>query len=193
MIVVAVDVDDVIADSVPELLRRYNADYNDSLKPEDITAWDLTKFVKPECGTEIYKYFDEPDFYSRVFPIDGAVRGVTLLQMNHRVVFVTAPLAGSSAKKRWLEKLGLLNNDRNYVESKDKSLIFADVLIDDGIHNLMGFRGDRIIYNQPWNAEGFVQSAFRARGWIDVVDFVRIINDHHHPQLQWRGQRQWHG
>jgi 5'-nucleotidase len=188
--IVAVDVDGVIADLQSELLLRYNEDYNDSLKLEDITAWDFVNFVKPECGANVYRYFDAPDLYDYVSPLEGAVRGVTLLQMNHRVVFVTTATDGSAgAKKRWLKDFDLLTDDKNYVECQDKSLILADVLIDDGVHNLRGFKGDRIIYNQPWNAGESVQNSFRAHGWIDVVDLVRIINDNRHPQLQWMGRR----
>ena len=41
MITVAVDVDDTCVVLVGTWLDRYNQDYNDNLKPEDITDWNI--------------------------------------------------------------------------------------------------------------------------------------------------------
>ena len=52
--IVAVDIDDVIISLVPTWLHLYNKDYKDNLSKNDITDWQIDKFVKPECGINIY-------------------------------------------------------------------------------------------------------------------------------------------
>ena len=54
--IVAVDIDDVIISLVPTWLHLYNKDYKDNLSKNDITDWQIDKFVKPECGINIYNY-----------------------------------------------------------------------------------------------------------------------------------------
>lgn len=188
--VIAVDIDGVLADLQTELLRRYNADYNDHLALKDITAWDFKNFVKPECGEHVYEYFDAPGLYNNVCVIRGAIGGVEALRANHRVIFVTTPTPKSAgAKLTWLSENGLLDNKKNYMECYDKSLVRADVLVDDGAHNLMNFKKDRILFHQPWNANDFVGGSYRARSWEDVVNFVKIINSQNHPYLNSLGIR----
>jgi 5'-nucleotidase len=172
---VAVDVDDTVADLLTAWLRRYNNDFHDWLRPEDITEWDITKFVKTDCGVSIYKYLEDPDIYNDVTPIEGAIQGVKLLRAaGHRVIFVTA--GGEASKFEWLLKYEFLDNRKDYVRCVDKSLIRADVLIDDGPHNLKDFIGERIMMLRPHNARERAEGKYWiACGWYEIPDMINDI------------------
>ena len=53
---IILDVDDVVLNLVPNWLKLYNRDFNDNLTKEQITEWNITKFIKPEAKYSIYQY-----------------------------------------------------------------------------------------------------------------------------------------
>lgn len=185
---VAVDVDETVADLLPAWLEMYNDDYGDSLRVTDITGWDLTKFVKPECGNKIYTYLT-PELYNMVDPIPGALEGVEYLRkQGHRVIFVTStPKGCEGAKLKWLvdkeflDKKGAYGDGRvydDYIEIHDKSLIRADIMIDDRPENLFSFNGYRILYRANHNLafSGSVKDISRADDWDDATHLVMVAS-----------------
>lgn len=176
MSTILVDVDGVVADTHKSWLEMYNQDYDDDLKVEEVTKWALHEFVKPECGRDIYKYLENPDFYDNTPMIDGALAGVRYLrEIGHRVIFVSAGFFES--KVRWLGRMGFLQefpypNDvrpstaTDVILCNDKSLIRGDYLIDDRHANVLNFHSTGILFNQPWNSEILYDN--RVYTWIDI-------------------------
>ena len=147
--IVAVDCDGVCADLTSEwIINRYNNDWNDNLKHEDITDWNVHQFVKPECGLKIYDYLQDPSLYDNVIPIEGAINGVFYLKsLGYRVIFVTHSTQGHSGRKfRWLFQHGFIEVEDDYVECKDKSLVNASYLLDDYVVNVNSFRGQGVLF-----------------------------------------------
>lgn len=171
--IIACDIDGVVADLHTSWLQAYNNDYGDNLKSEDVNKWELHEFVKPLCGYNIYKYLNDPSLYDNTEPVEGALTGVEALRSEgFRVVFVTSTnLHASGRKLKWLEKHGFLTlkhgvQSPDYVEMVDKSLIRADVMIDDYPVNLEGFNGLEVLFSQPWNRT--CQKFPRVAKWRDV-------------------------
>src|SRR5512137_1810696 len=97
---IAMDVDDVCAMLSETWVAKYNKDWNDNLKVNEITEWAIEKFVKPECGKRIFSYLDNPKLYDSVQPVEGARKGIKALRsMGYRVVFVTSCPIVTSARK----------------------------------------------------------------------------------------------
>ena len=173
-LVIGVDVDDVVADLMPAWLDAYNGQYDDVLRKEDITDWDMTKFVRGICGEKIYDFL-VPGLYDTVPPILGALVGtVQLRAAGHRVVFVTsANQLHPGRKRQWLMEYGFFpdksHSSIDYVEAYDKSLIKLDMLVDDGPHNIEAVTCQTIIFDQPWNRH---LKGRRAHHWGEVTDFV---------------------
>jgi len=174
-LVIAVDVDDTVANLVDPWLARYNRDFNDTLAKESITSWDIASFTKPVCGKDIYRYLDDPTLYDDVEPIPGALLAIDDMRiLGHRVIFVTSAVQKASGRKlEWLRKHGFLSTlvtervDKDYVECHDKSLVRADVLIDDRYENVKNFPGKAILFTQPWNAHETHQACMN--GWDNLV------------------------
>jgi 5'-nucleotidase len=155
-LLIAVDVDEVCADLMSEWLKRYNKSWNDSLKPEDITAWDIEQFVKPECGKKIYGILSQPGFYESVKPFPWALGAVKALRTMGRVIFVTSCARKTMDDKfDWLVRNGFLSEKReslnDFVACRDKWLIGADYLLDDAVHNVEEFRGTAFLVGHHHN------------------------------------------
>lgn len=181
--VIFCDVDDVVANLCGEWVRLYNAEYGDTLQQKNVTDWDISKFVKPECGDDIFKYLWNDNLYQGVEPIDGASEGIMQLRdLGYRVVFATScNLKMAGQKLQWLDDYGFLSMDKrgvckDYIEISDKHLLLGDTLIDDYHHNLNGFQGRRILFNASHNL-AISQNDFtfsRAANWEEVVKKLEI-------------------
>jgi len=178
-----VDVDGVCADFDVVWLDHYNKDWDDNLTEDKLTEWDMTKFVKPECGENIYAYQEIPSLYDEVEPVRGALEGVGYLRdMGWDVVFVTAATKGNAGRKYdWLVEHEFTQYTRtreDYVEIYNKGLLShkpGDIMIDDGFHNVKAWPGLGILYNRPHN----MKEAWPVRvyGWEDIDALLNEWDD----------------
>ena len=168
MYTIAVDVDDVVLDLMPKWLEHYNLDFNDNLKPKQITDWDITKFVKPEAKDKIYNYIHNKEVFEESKQVTSAWAGLSYIRlMKHRVIFVTANNP-QNVKYNWLFENGLINRTEDFVVAKDKSLIFADYMIDDSYDNVKSFCGERAwLMNKPWNMK--YDWNYRVNNWSEII------------------------
>lgn len=181
--IILVDVDGVVADLHKAWLGRYNADYNDTLTPQQITRWAIHEFTKPECGRKIYEYLLDPTLYDDVPVMEGAQEGVQKIRsLGHKVVFVSSGFF--PAKVEWLAKNGLAidfpykdgrwDTLADVVLTGDKSLVVGDILIDDYPRNLNG-RKATLLYDSPWNQE---EDKFRrVYNWGDI--YREVIEEYY--------------
>lgn len=170
-ITIGIDFDDVYGDMMERLLYRYNNDYNDNLTKASFTEWDMSKVVKPECGSKIYKYFNDPTLYNGMQIIPNATDGVMSLKtLGYRVVFITHTFEGQEGVKyKILKSHGVIDSKKDYFEAEDKSLICVDYLIDDRPLNVQATRGIGILFSQPHNA--YFGWDLRFDNWNDIVKF----------------------
>jgi len=175
--VILVDVDDVVADLITPWLNWYNNTYVDNLKPEDITDWDISKFVKPRCGQHIYDFVNHPGTYKWfVKPVRGARRVINALRAKeNRVIFVTAFNDGvkNGVKLDWLNWYGFKVMPFDYFEMNDKSMIAGDFLIDDGWHNIeTSIATYPFLYTKPWNTKYDYNN--RVSNWKEIAKLFNI-------------------
>jgi 5'-nucleotidase len=178
---IAVDVDEVCAQLLREWIMRYNARYEDTLTLDQVTEWDVSKCVKAECGMKVFDILHDPNLYDYIPPYPDAVKAINFARdRGHRVVFVTSCPKGSMDQKlTWLEKWGFLPSDvrtqRDFIAAHDKSLIQADVLIDDAMHNVDAWPRVAILINRPHNAAG-ITGHYRANSLMDAMQMINRLH-----------------
>jgi 5'-nucleotidase len=172
---IATDLDSTLNTLGATWLALYNRDYDDNLTNDDIKSWDTHKYVKPACGKRIYSYLNEPNLYIRCDVQPGAQDVINgWLKAGHEVLVVSSCARGSyDAKRDWLKVHFPGIPPDNFIASHRKDLIRADVLIDDGFHNLVNFPGERILFKAAWNIEQWHADGERleihlADGWHGV-------------------------
>lgn len=175
MYTILVDVDGVVSNLVKECLGWYNRDWNDKLKYEQIVDWDIAKFVKPECGKKFYDYFSNPDIYNCVEEIQDSKECIqTLRGYGYKIIYLTSGFF--PAKAKWLYNHGYLTSKSweyatDIVVTTDKSLIKADLLIDDGYHNIVDWHPS-LLFTQPWNKKYMVNGS-RVDNWSEIVRKIK--------------------
>jgi 5'-nucleotidase len=173
---IGIDVDDTVLRLVGEngicgtWLSLYNTEFNDNLKPEDITDWDISLFVKPEARQAIYDYLNYPDIFYAAEPVEGALEAINYLKnLGHRIVYITVTNL-ENVKSNWLIEHKFMENMTNFACLYDKSLILCDFLLDDNFTNVQNFKGQGVLLTRSWNKK-FVPKV-RCDTW---KDFVKLI------------------
>lgn len=156
--IIALDIDNVGRNFTGALTREYIKDYpehRDMLKP--ILRWGLDEFFP--IGKRIYSYFNKErayEIFERGHAYKGFVEFVHLLRARgHKVIFCTNQFPGTEKYTlRWIQVHRLDNDGICFLVNK--ALLRADILLDDGVHNLEDFErsgGVAVAFEQPWNEE----------------------------------------
>lgn len=148
------DLDSTLADIVTPWLNIYNHRFDDNLKVENITDWNIKNLVKPEARTEIFKILNEPDFYRNVKPISEVLRMARLdVASGNEVGILTSCNSNINmiaGKIKWLTKHAWFIPKWNWIFCSSKGWGNADLLVDDRVLNIEAF-----LTSNP-NARGFI-------------------------------------
>lgn len=169
--------DSCLNDLLPYWINTYNKIYDDSLKASDITDWNTSKFVKPECGKDIFKLLLAPEFFRHIPVIPDSQRVVEWLSTfdNVELYVVTAYTKSTCEDKAdWLAEHFPCIKQENIIFINDKSLVDIDYLIDDSPYNCNGFKGKYILMDYPYNRQ-FGDKYTRVFDWQGVMDYFKEV------------------
>ena len=166
---IGVDIDGVLGDQVPPILKRVNVKYGTDVAKSDIRLWD-----QPIADTDIKTEIEEAlrdSLYVATMPLMvGAREALAKLCKSHHIVVATSrPIEASQATERWLRENRLCYHE--FVNSRDiaKSSLAIEVLIDDNLDNIREFALQgrlAILFSQPWNQQRSDISKLIAAGRI---------------------------
>lgn len=148
--------DDVCYEFVAPLLSKYNLRYDDWVNYEDITEWDIHKFLKPECKN-LFKEFATEEFFEGLSIPKDVAEWLSALNIVADIKFVTA---GSSKTIPWRKALLKRNldffTDSMLVKLRDKWLLDMDACIDDNPNTCKAVRAyspKTFVFQiaKPWN------------------------------------------
>lgn len=173
---IALDCDDVLFDCNEEAVRKLNKACGTHYGKTDIKTWGYTGSLLDER----IRFFEDPGFVSSQKLLPGAKEFVQqLLSMDavKDIVLVTAVLP-QCASARYQSIIRLLPeiNPNNVVITCNKSCIQADIMLDDGVHNLDSavHIKNRVLFNQPWNAKE--DRYFRVKNYEEFIHYVQSNN-----------------
>ncbi len=156
--IIAIDMDEVIADSLGEHLHRYNRDFSTAAQPpftkEDLRGRRLWQIAPAEHHPLLDRYFRDEDFFRVLQVMPDAQRVIQRLQTRYEVFIASAAMevpTSFAAKFAWLEEHFPFIPTSHIVFCGDKSILRADYLIDDNPRQLSSFHGEGIIYTSPAN------------------------------------------
>lgn len=149
---IAIDMDEVMADTLGKMLECYNRDYDDVITLEHLQGKKLRHVAK--CGGEVSNYFDDPLFLRDLKVLPDCQEVVRALQERYDIFIATAAMevpASFTAKYEWLREHFPFLPTSHFVFCGDKSIINADYLIDDHAHQFERFRGQGILFTACHN------------------------------------------
>ncbi len=166
---IAVDMDEVMADTVAEHIRRYNEDFRTEISPEDMEGKWLWQCVPKQHLAALQGYLDEPQFFRHLPVMPGAQRVLERLSRDHEIFIASAAMevpSSFAAKFEWIQEHFPFIRPSHTVFCGDKGILAADYLIDDNPRQLRSFRGTGLLFSSPHNRH--------VKDWIRVEDWDAV-------------------
>jgi len=169
---ICVDMDEVMADTLAEHLRRYNKAFDEAVGPQHLAGKSLWEITPLDRQQQLRAFLDAEDFFEDLPLMPGAQDVLKQLSARYEVFIATQAMSVPNSlgpKYRWLQRHFPFIPPTHYVFCGNKSILRADYLIDDHPRNLERFEGQGILYTAPHNitTTGFV----RVDNWRQVADY----------------------
>ena len=169
---IAVDMDEVMADTLAEHLSRYNRDHGTAVRSSELQGKWLWQVIPEAHQPKLQSYLDDPSFWAELPLMDGVQRVLKRMAEDHEIFVASAAMEVPQSfgpKFQWLEEHFPFLNPSNFVFCGTKSILAADFLIDDNPRQLRAFRGTGILFSSPHNqgTHGWP----RVEGWAGVEEY----------------------
>ena len=173
---ICVDMDEVMADTLSEHIRRYNQTFDEDVTADDLAGKGLWEVTPADRQAQLRAFLDAEDFFEDLPLIPDAQAVLQDLSARFEIFIATQAMAVPNSlgpKYRWLQRHFPFIPPAHYVFCGNKSILRADYLIDDQPKNLQRFAGQGLLYTAPHNlaATGFV----RVDNWIEVAEYFSGI------------------
>lgn len=181
---IIIDLDGVVADTLPLWLIEWNNAHNDNLTPEVITAYEFGTFVAP-MEKEFFALLNNKEIFRRALPMPGAVAALCALDIRFDVVIATYVIGGNGHEQKlaWLAKWCPFINPRQVIfcSPEEKVNISADYIVEDHPGTLakwaeryvMDSDTGAFLVHQPYNTDLYCDwknnGMMRVSGLSDVV------------------------
>jgi 5'(3')-deoxyribonucleotidase/uncharacterized protein with PQ loop repeat len=171
---IAVDMDEVIADSFSKHLSLYNQRVGGNLTKEMVSRRGLGAAIPRDRRDEFAAIPDEDGFFADLEVIEGSREALLELSQDHDIFIASAAMevpTSFDAKFKWLQKHFPFISPSRIVFCGGKNIIDADILVDDRSRHFKEFRGTGILFTAPHNV---AESAnLRADTWEDVLQILQ--------------------
>ena len=169
---VCVDMDEVIADTLSEHLRRYNMAFDEDVTPDDLAGKGLWEVAPIDRQAQLRAFLDAEDFFEDLPLMPDAQRVLKDMSARFEIFIASQAMMVPNSlgpKYRWLQRHFPFIPPTHYVFCGHKSILRADYLIDDLPRNLQRFEGHGLLYTAPHNlaATGFI----RVDNWREVEEY----------------------
>jgi 5'(3')-deoxyribonucleotidase len=166
---IAIDMDEVMADTISHFIARYNSQFEMSLCAEDLHGKHVFEVIQEAHRPLASEYFQTEEFFATIPVMPGSVEVVEALTKRYEVFITTAAMdvpCSFRPKFNWLQQHFPFISPQQIVFCGTKSIIAADYLIDDNLRQLTNFRGEGILYSAPHNVN---EKRFRrVHNWREV-------------------------
>lgn len=184
--IIAVDLDDVLADTLDNFIKFHNASYKTKLKFNDFKFYALHEIIglSEEEEAKRLELFDKSKFFDKLKPLKGAQKAISELSKKNKIVVVTARTENVKEKtKKWLANyfpeiedvtfisqgyMGFVKTKAEVCKSLGAAVIIEDkksfVLecADAGIKVLM--------FDYPWNKDvKDDKNIIRVKSWKEIL------------------------
>jgi 5'-nucleotidase len=175
---ICVDMDEVMADTLAEHLRRYNQAFDEEVKVDDLVGKGLWEITPLDRQQQLRAFLDAEDFFEDLPLMPDSQQVLKDLSARFEIYIATQAMAVPNSlgpKYRWLQRHFSFIPPTHYVFCGNKSILRADYLIDDLPRNLLRFEGQGLLYSAPHNltATGFI----RVDNWQDVADYFTNVKE----------------
>jgi len=167
---IAIDMDEVMADTIEKFISLYKREHNLEIRLEDMPGREFHELLPQELYGSTRKYINEPGFFRDIPVMPDSQRVVKELYEKYDVFIVSAAMEFKNSlidKYDWLaEHFPFINWER--IIFCGLKIVKVDIFIDDRIRNFVDFDGRALLYSSPHNF--LINDYERVDNWQQVAD-----------------------
>ena len=180
---VGIDLDGVVVDSPQQVVHYINRHLDTSFTMNDFKTYQMEDALPDKYKWIVNMAFKDPEMWKNVSLIEGAYENIEkLYQENFELHFVTSSLPQNLKKK-----IGHLSRNLNFfpkdfvwkhtINTQNKQIIDLDIMIDDGLFNLIGDRRYySICMDMPYNqTDELIPNFTRVHNWQEVYSAIKMV------------------
>jgi 5'-nucleotidase len=163
---ILVDMDGVLADIYPRFFELYEEETG--LKK---TMDEITGLKESEAFPEALRWVETPGFFRTIPVMPESQRVLKLLNETYEIIIISMATefpVSLTDKQLWLNDNFPFISWKQIVFCGDKSLIAADMMIDDHFKNLDHFDGETLMFIQPHNRNNTDHCHKTVSSWRDI-------------------------
>lgn len=166
---ILIDMDEVMADAIQRFLDWYERDYGIRYTKEQLHGTKLQFLIPEEHRGTVRNYPHQKGFFKDLPLIEDSLEVIRELNDKYEIYVASAAMEFEYSlpeKYEWLDQHFPFIPWKRRIFCGDKSVLHADVLIDDHDFNLSVFRGRPIMFTSPHNV--FETKYERVNNWLEV-------------------------
>jgi 5'(3')-deoxyribonucleotidase len=167
---IAIDMDEVLADTVDKFIELYKERHQHEIILADMHGLEIRQAMPPHLISTVRPYVNERGFFRDLKVMPGSQEVVKALTENYDVYIASAAMEFKYSledKQAWLEEHFPFISWTNIIFC-GKKILDVDIIIDDRIKNFVTFNGRKLLYSSPHNL--LIEDFERVNNWQDVAD-----------------------
>lgn len=166
---VAIDMDEVIADTIEKFIAVYKKNHDFDLSRHLTDGKEIREVLPAELRPTVSKYINEPGFFRDIEVMPRSQEVVRELTGRYDVYIVSAAMEFKNSlidKYEWLaEHFPFI--PWTHIIFCGYKIINVDVIIDDRTRNFNGFEGRKLLFSSPHNM--LLEGYERVNTWDEVA------------------------
>jgi uncharacterized HAD superfamily protein len=189
---IGIDIDNVISETVPPLLKQINRIFHEKLNMNNIYMYDFHAILGISEAEMKERFWDKQKIIENVFktanPVKGAADAIKILSSNNEIILVTdRPKEYMRATKEWLGRwqisfdekeiwhmVGGVKMKHAYAEFRSIHGLGFDAFVDDNLEDVIMLTQHCkkvFLYKRPWNSTRNTSGSFCVvSNWNEIID-----------------------
>jgi 5'(3')-deoxyribonucleotidase len=166
---IAIDMDDVIADTIEKFVTLYKKNHGFDLRPVLKDGVEIREALPVELKPTLPKYINAKGFFRDIVVMKDSPEVLKALTGRYDVYIVSAAMEFKNSlidKFDWLEEHFPFIPWTNIIFCGHK-IVKTDIIIDDRIRNFTDFDGRKLLYSSPHNM--LLDGYERVNSWNEVA------------------------
>jgi 5'(3')-deoxyribonucleotidase len=163
---ILVDMDGVLADVYPRFFELYEQETGNKK-----TMGEIIGLKEGEAFPELYRWVETPGFFRSIPVMADSQRVLKLLNKTYEILVISMATefpVSLTDKQMWINDNFPFISWRQVIFCGNKSLIPADLMIDDHFKNLDHFKGETILFMQPHNINNTDHQHKTVSSWAEI-------------------------
>jgi 5'(3')-deoxyribonucleotidase len=172
---IIIDMDEVIADPMGEMINWYKTEYGHPIDYQKMLGGSWVKGFPEEHHSLIRERLFAEGFFRQLPVMKDAVEVLGEMNKQYEIFIVSAATEFPNSLKdklEWLTEHFPFLTWRQLVLCGDKRMVSGDYMIDDHVRNLQHFNGKKYLFTSPHNLD--IMGYPRINNWNEAAEiFIR--------------------